>query len=203
MPHKVKFLLEIANCTNEPLHLVNSEMKTGGFHNPAPYKIMAGHKESFCGHTASYVAGVSGSVAYRIGKSAKVFVVAFNCPRFTGSNTLALQFNQWDQSKIDSMPPNGMYDKINVDGPWKKAFIKGGSGKPLEVTDEALCDEGHEYELGGGMGVFSATEIKVSLIPKDDNKIATTLKSGFGVKETKEIQEVKKHEHVHVHCKLL
>ena len=202
MSHKVKFLVEISNCTNEPLHLVNAEMKTGGFQNSPKYVIMAGHKESFSGRKANYVlAGASGSVAYRIGNSDKIFVVAFNCPRFTGSNTLAMQFYKWDQSQIESMPQNGMFDQINVEGPWKKAFIQGGSAKPLEVTDE----EG-DYKLGGGMGVFHATTIEVSLIPNDKNKIATKLKSGFGVKEPepKKIQEVKKHEHVHVHgCKLL
>ena len=204
MSHKVKFLLEIENFTNESLHWVNSEMKTGVFHNSPPYVIMAGNKESFSGRKASYtLEGASGSVAYRIGVSGQVFVVSFNCPLFTGNNTLALQFYQWDQSQIDDLPKNGMYDQINVDGSWKKEFIQGERLTPLEVTDE-----GGDYKLGGGMGVCHTTIINVSLLPIDNNKIATKLKPGFGLKEPKEIQEVQKHEHEHEHvhkhvCKLL
>lgn len=203
--HKVKFLIEIENFTNQPLCFVKFQMKSGGYHNCPPCVILAGNKGSFSGRKASFaLAGASGAVAYRIGDSAKVIVISFSCPLFpwSGGNTLALNFFEWDQSHIERMPRNSLYDQVHIEGPKKKAFIQGGSGKPLEVTDEALCDEGHEYELGGGMGVFPATEIKVSLLPTDDNKIATNLKSGFGVKEPKE-EEVKKHEHVNVHCKLL
>ena len=202
MSHRVKFLVEIENFTNQPLHWVKLEMKSGGFQSPPANVIMAGDKKSFSGRKISYaLAGASGAVAYRIGDSAKVIVISFSCPLFTGSNTLALKFYQWDQSQIDDMPKNGMYDQINVDGSWKKEFIQGERLTPLEVTDE-----GGDYKLGGGMGVCHTTIINVSLLPIDNNKIATKLKPGFGLKEPKEIQEVQKHEHEHVHkhvCKLL
>ena len=49
MTHRVKFLVEIENFTNQPLYWVNHEMKSGGYHNCPPIVIMAGHKGSFFG----------------------------------------------------------------------------------------------------------------------------------------------------------
>ena len=128
MTHRVKFLVEIENFTNQPLHWVNLEMKSGGFHNCPPIVIMAGHKGSFCGRKISYaLVGASGAVSYRIGDSAKVIVISFFCPYsfiWSGGNTLALKFHQWDQSQIEKMPR--MYDQMNIEGPWKKSFRSGG-----------------------------------------------------------------------------
>ena len=96
MARPVKFLVEIENFTNQPLHWVNSEMKSGGFKSPPVNVIMAGHKGSFSGHKMSFALGASGAVTYRIGDSAKVINISFFCPLFTwsGGNTLALKFFQ-------------------------------------------------------------------------------------------------------------
>ena len=187
MTHRVKFLVEIENFTNQPLHWVKLEMKSGGFHNCPPIVIMAGHKGSFCGRKISYaLAGASGAVSYRIGDSAKVIVISFFCPYsfiWSGGNTLALKFYQWDQSQIEKMPR--MYDQMNIEGPWKKSFRSG--GPPLHVTDGA-----GEYCMKGTMGTDHSTIVKVSLYPKDENKLATRLKPGFGVQESSGVAGVVK-----------
>ena len=191
MARPVKFLVEIENFTNQPLHWVNSEMKSGGFKSPPVNVIMAGHKGSFSGHKMSFALGASGAVTYRIGDSAKVINISFFCPLFTwsGGNILALKFFQWDQSQIEKMPRNCMYDQMNIEGPWKKVCNDLDSSTIIELNDE-----GGEYKMRGGIiQCFPATEIKVSLLPTDKNKIVTRLKPGFGVEEPKKIQV--KHEH--------
>jgi hypothetical protein len=63
-----------------------------------------------------------------------------------------------------------------------------------QLLSLSLNDEGGEYKMRGGIiQCFPATEIKVSLLPTDKNKIVTRLKPGFGVEEPKKIQV--KHEH--------
>ena len=191
MAHSVKFMVEIENFTNQPLHLVNYEIRSGGFQSSPRNIIMPGHKESFSARKISFTpTGASGAVAYRIGDSAKVMAISIFCPysfTWSGGNTLALKFYQWDQSQIESMPTNYMYDKMNIEGPWKKSFHKG--TPPLEVTDEGV-----EYNMMGGMGNLHATTVQVSLLPidkngqVDKNRLAARVKPGFGVEEPMKVE---------------
>ena len=78
-----------------------------------------------------------------------------------------------------------MYDQMNIEGPWKKCFRSG--GPPLRLTDGA-----GEYCMQGTMGTDHSTIVKVSLYPKDENKLATRLKPGFGVQESSGVAGVVK-----------
>jgi hypothetical protein len=54
MSYGVKYLVEIENFTNQPLHLVNFEIHSGHVQCPPSNIIMAGHKESYNGCKISY-----------------------------------------------------------------------------------------------------------------------------------------------------
>ena len=185
MSYKVKFLVEVENFTRQPLYFVKLQMKSGGFQNCPPRVILAGNKESFSGRKVSFaLEGASGAVAYRIGDSDKIIVISFDCPLFSGSNTLALNFFEWDKSHIESMPRKSLYDQVHIEGPGKKAFSQNDDSERVEVTDG-----GGEYKLNGGMGCFHSTEINVVLFPTDNNQIPDSLKPGFGVEVGEEAKE--------------
>ena len=188
MSHQVKFLVEVENFTRQPLYFVKYQMKSGGFQKCPPRVILAGNKESFSGRKVSFaLAGASGAVVYRIGDSDRVIVISFDCPLFSGSNTLALNFFEWDESHIESMPRKSLYDQVHIEGPGKKAFRQDDDGERIEVPDG-----GNEYKLNGGMGCFRSTEINVVLFPTDNNQIPDSLKPGFGVEVGEEAKESNK-----------
>ena len=68
------------------------------------------------------------------------------------------------------MPKNYIYDHMyRAQGPWRKRFYE--NHDPLDVED----DDG-EYLVQGFMGTTHSPEIKISLYPADEERLAPTLK---------------------------
>ena len=135
----VQYKVEIENFTNQPLILVRGEIKSGHVQIP-PKDISSGSREStYNAHKMSWSpTGASGAVAYRIGASDTVVAISVTCPYtfILSSNTLALNFYQWDEAQIAKMHRNYIYDQMyRGEGPWKKSFYYGGT--PIPVNDEA------------------------------------------------------------------
>ena len=112
----VQYKVEIENFTNQPLILVRGEIKSGHVQSP-PKDISPGSREStYNAHKMSWSpTGASGAVAYRIGASDTVVAISVTCPYtfILSSNTLALNFYQWDEAQIAKMHRNYIYDQMN------------------------------------------------------------------------------------------